>query len=268
MENRAAPRPVAVGRPKSASAAPRSASVSSPRALSLRSSPRQARAASPLRRPPYAAASIKFIAELAVLDDEGCGRVGELSAIDVEAAGREAQVEVEGPRRSERERLRAPPAGRVEQALRRSEQRLERQRFGGERARDGRPPAGVGDFDRPFKRLLGAGHRRIAERKRVRRRLDLAGDGDVVGGEDGRRRSVEESRQGGDRRDGRGHVAFGARLFPERELRRRRQISPIGESSANSNRLGAPFAAASGSLSTPAIATGAFRHSADRLKRS
>ncbi len=42
----------------------------------------------------------------------------------------------------------------------------------------------------------------------------------------------------------------------------------IGESSANSNRLDAPFAAASGSLSTPAIATGAFRHSADRLKRS
>ena len=29
-----------------------------------------------------------------------------------------------------------------------------------------------------------------------------------------------------------------------------------------------PFAAASGSLSTPAIAIGAFRHSADRLKRS
>ncbi len=41
-----------------------------------------------------------------------------------------------------------------------------------------------------------------------------------------------------------------------------------GESSANSNRLEAPFAAASGSLNTPAIAIRAFRHSADRLKRS
>ena len=33
----------------------------------------------------------------------------------------------------------------------------------------------------------------------------------------GGRRASEESRQGGDRGDGRGHVAFGARLFPERD---------------------------------------------------
>ena len=42
----------------------------------------------------------------------------------------------------------------------------------------------------------------------------------------------------------------------------------IGESSAMTKGLGAPFAAASGSLSAPRTAMGALRQTADRLKRS
>ena len=102
-------------------------------------------------------------AELAIRDDCGCGGVGELEAVDVEMGRGQTQVEVEAPQRREREGLRAPPARRVEDTLRRSEQRLERQRFGGERAGDGRAPAGVADCERALERLPGAGQRRVAE---------------------------------------------------------------------------------------------------------
>ena len=82
-------------------------------------------------------------AELAIRDDYGCGGVGERQAVDVEMGRGQTQVEVEAPQRREREGLRAPPARWVEDAFGRSEQRLERQRFGGERAGNGRAAAGV-----------------------------------------------------------------------------------------------------------------------------
>ena len=136
----------------------------------------------------------------------------------------QTQVEVEAPQRREREGLRAPPARSVEDAFRRSEQRLERQRFGGERAGDGWAPAGVADCECAFKRLPGAGQRRVAQRQRVRPSVDLRGDRNAVGGENGRRLSVEERRQGGDRRDGRGQIAIDAGLVAERERTAERKL--------------------------------------------
>ena len=136
----------------------------------------------------------------------------------------QTQVEVEGPQRLEREGLRAPAARWVEDAFRRSEQRHERQRFGGERAGDGWSAAGVADCERAFKRLPRAGQRRVAQRQRVRRALDLRGDRNVVGGKNRQRLSVEERGQGGDRRDGRGQIAISAGLVAERERAAERKL--------------------------------------------
>ena len=102
-------------------------------------------------------------AELAIGDDCGCGGVGELEPVDVEMGRGQTQVEVEAPQRREREGLRAPVARRAEDPLGRSEQRFQRQRFGGERPGDGGAPAGFPDRDRALERLPGAGQRRVAE---------------------------------------------------------------------------------------------------------
>jgi hypothetical protein len=163
-------------------------------------------------------------AELAVRDGRRCGGVGERQAIGVEIGRGQAQVEVEGARRREREGLRAPGARRVEESLRRSEQRLERQRVGGERAGDGRTAAGVADRERAFQGLPGAGQSRLAKRQRVRLSLDLARDREVAGGQKGRRLEVEESRQGGDRGGGCGQIAVGAELVSERDHAAERKL--------------------------------------------
>src|ERR1700690_3999700 len=104
-------------------------------------------------------------AELAIRDDCGCCGVGELEAVGVEMRRGQTKVEVEAPQRRKREGPRAPPARWVEDTLGRSEQRLERQRFGGERAGGGPAPASFADRDRAFNRLPGAGRRRVAKSK-------------------------------------------------------------------------------------------------------
>ena len=207
-------------------------------------------------------------AQATVVDDDGRGRVGEGLAIDVRDGPREG-----ASRRSKaggcaiaNRRALHPPAGSNSRSGS-ADERLDRRPIGGEGAGNDRPPAGAGDFERAFKGLLRAGQRRLVEHEGFRRGLELRRDRYVVGGESRRRRRVEERGQCGDRRYGRGHVALGARRVPagehaiERKLRDR-QISAMTKG------LGAPFAAASGSLSAPRTAMGAFRQTADRLKRS
>jgi hypothetical protein len=78
-------------------------------------------------------------AKLAIRDDCGRGGVGELEAVDVEMGRGQTEVEVEAPQRRKREGLRAPPARRVDDRLRRSE-RSSTPAFRRDRAGDGQAP--------------------------------------------------------------------------------------------------------------------------------
>ena len=207
-------------------AAPRSASASSARCAHLEVAPDADDGGFALE-----AAAIgrgrrsELTVELAVRDDHRCGGVSE-------RAGRRRR---DGPR-TDASRDRRPRGGANAKGFALQPPDGSKSRRGGPRSGSsasvsaasvpetaGRPPASS-IASAPSRVCPALVSRRLAERQPVRLGLDLARDREVVGGQNGRRLGVEESRQGGDRRDGRGQIAVGAGFVPERDRAAEREL--------------------------------------------